>query len=46
MFTEKSQYWALVSVLDILETEKTEIWGLYGNEIWSGNDNLPEVKFP
>ena len=46
IFSEKSQYWAFIEVLDILETEKTEIWGLYNNDIWSGNDNLPEIKFP
>ena len=45
VFSEKSQYWAFVEVLDILETEKTESFGIYGNEIWSGNDNIPELKF-
>lgn len=45
VFSEKSQYWTFIEVLDILKTEKTEIFGLYGNEIWSGNDNIQKLKF-
>jgi hypothetical protein len=43
-FEKKSEYWAFVKVLDILESEKARFYVPYKNDIWFTNPRQPKKK--
>jgi hypothetical protein len=43
-FDQKSQYWAFVKVLDILQVENAKFYVPYKNDIWFANPREPKKK--
>ena len=43
-FNQKSQYWAFIKVLDILQVENAKFYVPYKNDIWFANPREPKKK--